>query len=112
AVQVRSMVPLPVQLVGSMASTKLIFVTPLHVSVAVAKPVLPVVGGTVHSRVMSIGQVITGGTVSWKRIVCRQLEPLPQPSSAVHVRRIVPLPVQLVVVSNESTKLIFVTPLH
>ena len=47
AVQVRKILPLPVQLVVSKASTKLMFVTPLHVSVAVAAPVLLVAGGTV-----------------------------------------------------------------
>src|SRR6266705_494890 len=97
AVQVRRMVALTVQLVVLNASAKLIFVTPLHVSVAVATPVLLVVGGTVHSNVRSGGQVMIGGVVSWKRIVCTQLARLPQPSIAVQVRRIVPLPVQLVV---------------
>src|SRR5437868_5942859 len=109
AVQVRRMVPLPVQLVVSNASTKLMLVTPLHESVAVAKPVLLVVGGTVHSSVMLAGQVILGGVVSWKRIVCVQLARLPHPSVAVQVRRMVPLPVQLVV-SKASTKLMLVTP--
>src|SRR5437762_1274967 len=84
---------------------------PLQVSVAVAVPVWSVVAGTVHSRVMSAGQVMTGGVVSWKRMVCTQLAWLPQPSVAVQVRRMAPLPVQLVA-SNRSTKLIFVTPLH
>src|SRR5438552_3930319 len=111
AVQVRRMVPLPVQLVVPKASTKLMFVTPLHVSVAVAVPVLLVVAATVHSRVMFVGQTITGGTVSLKLIVCRHVEVLPQPSKAVQVRRMVPLPVQLVL-PKASTKLMFVTPLQ
>ena len=62
--QVRRIIPLPVQLVLSNASTKLILLTPLHVSVAEAMPVLAVVGKTVHSKVMFAGQVITGAVVS------------------------------------------------
>src|SRR5438067_241597 len=99
AVQVRRMVPRPVQLVVSKASRKLTLETPLHVSVAVALPALFVVGDTVHSRVMSLGQVMTGGVVSWKLIVCTQLVRLPQPSIAVQVRRMAPLPVQLVLLN-------------
>jgi hypothetical protein len=102
AVQVRRIVLLPVQLVVVKASTKLRFVMPLQLSVAVAMPVLAVVGNTVHSKVMLFGQVMTGAVVSWNRIVCTQLARLPQPSIAVHVRRIVPLPVQFVA-SNAST---------
>src|SRR5438477_11458124 len=83
------------------------FVTPLQVSVAVAAPVFFVVAATVHSRVMFVGQTITGGIVSLKLMVCRQVELFPQPSLAVHVRRIVPLPVQFVV-PKASTKLMFV----
>ena len=60
---------------------------------------------------MSAGQVITGGTVSLKEMVCRHVARLPQPSIAVQVRRMVPLPVQLVE-PKASTKLIFATPLH
>src|SRR5436305_65673 len=96
AVQVRRIVPLRVQLVPPKVSRKVMLVTPLQVSVAVATPVMLVVAATVHSRVMLVGQVITGGTVSLKLIVCTQLAALPQPSIAVQVRRIVPLPVQLV----------------
>src|SRR5947207_2515379 len=92
AVQVRRMLPLPVQLALPTASTKLMFATPLQVSVAVATPVLFVVGDTVHSRVMAAGQVMTGATVSWKRMVCTQLALLPQPSVAVQVRTMAPLP--------------------
>src|SRR5438067_5662213 len=73
--------------------------------------VLLVVGATVHSRVMLVGQVITGGTVSLKLIVCTQLAALPQPSIAVQVRRIVPLRVQLVP-PKESRKVMLVTPLQ
>src|SRR5437667_8733115 len=87
------------------------FVMPLQVSLAVATPVLSVVGGTVHSRVMLVGQVITGATVSLKRMVCRQLALLPQASVAVQVRRIMPFPVQLVL-PKASTKLMLVTALH
>src|SRR5438552_19162285 len=90
AVHVRSIVPLPVQLVAPNASTKLMFVTPLHVSVAVATPVMAGTGGTVHSRVRSAGQVIFGGTVSSRLTVCRQVEPLPHPSVACQVRGIIP----------------------
>src|SRR5439155_18427512 len=103
--------PLPVQLMMSNASTKLMLATPLHVSVADAVPVLAVVGKMVHSKVMSAGQVMSGCAVSWKRMVCRHVALLPQPSVAVQVRRITPLPVQLVV-SNASTKLMLLTPLH
>src|SRR5438105_4441726 len=111
ALQVRRIIPLPVQLVAPNASTKLMFVTPLQVSVAVAAPVMAGAGGTVHSMVIFAGQLIFGGTVSLKSIFCRQVELLPHPSVAVQVRRIIPLPVQLVA-PNLSTKLMFVTPLH
>src|SRR5438067_140414 len=74
AVQVRRIVPLPVQLVAPNASTKLRFVTPLQVSVALAEPVLLVVGNTAHSRVMFAGQTTTGGTESLKLMVWEQLE--------------------------------------
>src|SRR5439155_27122146 len=111
AVQVRRTMPLPVQLVLPKASTKLMLAIPLHVSVALAIPVLLVVGRTVHSRVRSAGQVMSGSVVSLKLMVCRQAALLPQPSVAVQVRRMVPLPVQLMM-SNASTKLILLTPLH
>src|SRR5437899_1953023 len=111
AIQVRRSVPFPLQLFGTYPSTKLMFVTALHVSVAVAAPVMFVVGATVHSRVMSRGQVITGGTVSLKLIVCTQPLLLPQASRAIQVRKIVGLPVQLVV-ARTSTKLMFVTALQ
>src|SRR5437667_3439620 len=52
-----------------------------------------------------------GGVVSWKLIVCTQFVVLPQPSVAVQVRKIVALPVQLVL-PGLSTKLSFFTPLH
>src|SRR5438128_9764515 len=70
--QVRRIIPLPVQLVVASLSTKLMFVIALHVSVAVATPVMSVVGETVHSSVMSAGQTMTGGTVSLKLMVCTQ----------------------------------------
>src|SRR5258705_12089060 len=83
----------------------------LHVSVAVATPVRFVVGDSVHSMVMSAGQTITGGTVSLKLIVCTQPLLLPQASRADQVRRIIPLPVQLVV-AKASVKLMLVIVLH
>src|SRR5437588_339635 len=92
AVQVRKIVPLPVQLVVPNASTKLRFVTSLQEFVALAEPALVVVGNTVHSRVMFARQTTTGGTESLKLMVCKQVELLPQPSNAVQVRRIIPLP--------------------
>src|SRR6266478_6304953 len=109
--QVRRIIALPVQLVVAKASAKLMFVMALHVSVAVATPVRFVVGVSVHSIVMSAGQTTTGGTVSWKLIVCTQPLLLPQESRADQVRRIIPLPVQFVL-ENLSTKLMFVTALH
>src|SRR5690349_18363644 len=90
---------------------KLMLAIPLHVSPAVAAPVLFVVAGVVHSRVIFVGQVILGSVVSLKLIVCTQLALLPQPSVAVQVRRIMPLPVQLVA-PKASTKLILAIPLH
>jgi hypothetical protein len=100
-----------VQLVVLKVSAKLMFVIPLQVSVAVATPVLAGIGETAHSSVILVGQVMTGGVVSVKLILCVQLDRFPQPSVAVHVRRITPLPVQFVV-SNTSTKPMFATPLH
>src|SRR5207248_98032 len=111
ALQVRRSVALPVQLVVPSASTKLMLVIPLHVSVAVATPALLVVAATVHSSVTSAGHVIVGATLSLKLIVCTQVEVLPQRSKALQVRRICPLPVQLVVL-KASTKLMLVTPLQ
>ena len=64
AVHVRKITPWPVQLVLPKLLTKLMFATPLHVSVAVATPVLLVVGGMVHSRTRSAGQVTMGALVS------------------------------------------------
>jgi hypothetical protein len=109
--QVRRIVALPVQLVLDSLSTKLMFVTALHVSVAVATPVMFVVGETVHSSVISAGQTIAGGTVSLKLMVCTQPLLFPQESWADQVRRIIPLPAQFVV-DSLSTKLMFVTALH
>src|SRR5258705_435076 len=83
----------------------------LHVSVAVATPVRFVVGDSVHSMVMSEGQTITGGTVSLKLMVCTHPLLLPQASRADQVRRIIPLPVQLVV-AKASVKLMLVIVLH
>src|SRR5207247_8893731 len=100
--QVRLIIAVPVQLVLARASAKLRFVMALHVSVAVARPVLSVVGATVHSRVMSAGQRITGGVVFLKLIVCTQPLLLPQASRAVQVRRIIPFPVQLVVAKTSA----------
>src|ERR1051326_4113820 len=73
AVQVRRTVRFPVQFVAPRLSAKVIVANPLHGSVAVATPVILVVVGAVHSRVMSAGQVITGGTLSLKLMVCRQV---------------------------------------
>src|SRR2546426_6927707 len=95
---------LPVQLAVPSASTKVMDLTPLHSSVAVAAPVLLVVAAAVHSRVMSAGQVIIGATVPLKSIICVQVLLLPQLSSAVHVRVIDRLPVQFAG-SSVSTKL-------
>src|SRR5258707_2461701 len=83
----------------------------VRVSRAVAPAVRLVVGARVHSRLMCGGQTMTGGTVSLKVIVCTQPLLLPQASRADHVRKIIPLPVQLVL-ANLSTKLMFVTALH
>src|SRR6266478_6656301 len=71
------------------------FATPLQVSVAVATPVLSVVGGTVHLKL----------------IVCKQVAVLPQPSVAVQVRRMAAFPVQLVR-SNASRNVMLAIPLH
>src|SRR4051812_33096882 len=66
--QVRRIIALPVQLVVESLSTKLMFVTALQESMAVATPVKLVVGASVHSRVISAGQRIVDGTVSLKLI--------------------------------------------
>src|SRR5258708_5759036 len=93
ALQVRRIVALPVQLVLARTSTKLMLMTALHMSVAVATPVMFVVGATVHSSVIFVGQWITGGTVSLKLIVCTQALLLPQASRTDQVRRIIAFPV-------------------
>src|ERR1051325_9235903 len=111
AVQVRRMVALPVQFVAPKESLKTRLVMPLQVSVALATPVLLVVGATVHSRVILVGHTITGGVVSWKLMVCTQVALLPQPSVAVQVRRMVAVPVQFVA-PKESPKTRLVMPLH
>src|ERR1041385_3435864 len=84
---------------------------PLQVSVALATPVLLVVGATVHSRVILFGHTITGGVVSLKLMVWMQVALLPQPSVAVQVRRMVAVPVQFVA-PKESPKTRLVMPLH
>ena len=68
AVQVREIACLPVQLAEPSASAKVMDLTPLHSSVAVADPVLFVVLATEHSRVMLAGQEMIGATVSLKSI--------------------------------------------
>src|SRR5206468_496423 len=70
AVHARVIDRLPVQFAGSSVSTKVIDLTPLHSSVALAVPVLFVVAATVHSSVISAGHVIIGATVSLKSINC------------------------------------------
>ena len=69
AVQVRRMEALPVQFVAPTESAKLMAAALPHVSTAVARPVLLVVGNTVHSKVMFAGQRKTGATVSLKSII-------------------------------------------
>jgi hypothetical protein len=88
AVQVRVITRAAPQLVTT-ASLNLI-VTALHPSVAVAVPVtLVLVSVAGHSSTASAGQVITGGVVSTTVMVWTQLALLPQPSAAVHVRRMI-----------------------
>ena len=60
--------------------------TPLQASIALAEPVLLGSVEAEQSRLAFGGQVITGPVVSLTVIVCTQLEELPQPSVAVHVR--------------------------
>src|SRR5437764_15303597 len=62
AVHVRRIVPLPVQLVPPKASRKVMLVTPLQVSVAVATPVL-----LVRSEARRVGMVLIVQGISGER---------------------------------------------
>ena len=83
-------------------------VTPLQASVAVAVPVRFVVGDAGQSIVTSGGHVMTGGVASRTVIFCTQLDRLPQPSLAVHVRVMMRALPQSVV--TESAKLTLAPP--
>src|SRR5690606_40009576 len=61
-------------------------VTPLQLSVAVAKPVADGSVLSSHSKVRFAGQLITGASVSSIVIICTQLLLLPHASTGVHVR--------------------------
>src|SRR5436190_639135 len=80
-----------------------------QVSVAIATPVLFVLVFAGHSRTRSVGQLKLGAVVSCTVIVWTQPLEFPQPSIALHVRKIVIEPPQPFVTA--SLKLI-VTSLH
>jgi hypothetical protein len=61
-------------------------VTAPQLSVAVTVNVTMEPAGPVQSTTTLAGQFTTGGVVSLTRIVCVQLAPFPQPSTADHVR--------------------------
>src|SRR6266853_2924533 len=88
AVQVRAITFVPLQLL--VTESEKVRVTALQVSCASAAPVafVPVlVAG--HSRTTLAGITSEGRVVSRTAIVCTQETELPQPSVAVHVRKIV-----------------------
>ena len=74
--------------------------TELHVSVAVATPVVfvPVLAG--HSKVRFAGQVIVGGVLSRTVMVCTQLARLLQASIAVQVREMIFEPPQMLLTES------------
>jgi hypothetical protein len=98
AFQIRAMPALPVQSAAVGESEYVIVTAPPQLSVAVALPVLDVLVEAPHCNWTLAGQVITGGVVSTKVIVCTQVELLPQASVAFHVREMPALPVQFAAV--------------
>src|SRR5881394_1682540 len=96
---------LPVQLAAVAASLKLIATGCPQLSVAVATPVLLVPVESPQARILSAGQVITGLVVSSKVMCWTQLALFWQASTAVQVRSMPALPVQLAAV-GASLKLI------
>src|SRR6266536_6133065 len=89
---------LPVQLAAVGASLCVIVTGWPQLSVAVAKPVLLGSVESPHARTLSNGQVITGGVVSAKVMCWTQVATLWQASSAIQVRSMPALPVQLAAV--------------
>src|SRR5437899_12146565 len=84
-------------------------VTWLHVSWAVATPVLLVEVSAGHSSTRFVGQVMTGPVVSRTVMVWTHEAKLPQASVAVQVRAMIFVPLQLLVTESEY---ITVTGLH
>src|SRR5215472_5010969 len=82
--------------------------TALHVSCAVASPVLLAFVLAGHSSVTFGGSVSVGGVISRTVIVCTALVLLPHVSVAVQVRAITRVPPQLLV--TESAKLTITLP--
>src|SRR6266496_2125704 len=89
---------LPVQLAAVGASLWVIVTGWPQLSVAVAEPVLLGSVESPHARTLSSGQLITGGVVSAKVRCWTHVATLWQASSAVHVRSMPALPVQLAAV--------------
>src|ERR1051326_6535749 len=75
-------------------------VTELHVSVAVATPVLLVEVSAGHSSTTLVGQVSFGAVVSRRVMVCTALILLLQASMAVQVRKMVCVPPQELLVTS------------
>ena len=98
AVQVRATILALPQLVVTTSLKRM--VTALHVSCALAMPVVFVLVSAGHSRIRSAGQVIIGLTVSRTVIICTQLALLLHASVAIQVRAITLPPLQLVVVAS------------
>src|SRR6266496_1966386 len=89
---------LPVQLAAVGASLSVMVTGWPQLSVAVAEPVLLGSVESPHARTLSAGQVMTGMAVSAKLICCTQVATLWQASSALQVRSMPGLPVQLAAV--------------
>src|SRR5436309_15907541 len=94
AFQVRSIPGTPAQPAGVPASVKPIVTGAGQLSDAVAEPVCPGSVGSPHCKLLSGGQVITGGVVSTNRRCCTQVAVFPHRSVAVQVRSIPGTPAQ------------------
>src|SRR5262245_10909626 len=75
-------------------SSKSTRISPSQLSVKVGVPVTDGSYGVLHSTVISGGQTISGGVVSWNSMLWTQVDVLPQSSVAVQVRMIPGRPVQ------------------
>lgn len=108
AVHCRSILPVPLHSCVTMTSVYPVNVGP-HWSVAEK---VPVTAGSLedsHDMVIFVGQVISGGVLSWTVINCVPVAKLLQASCAVQVRTIVPVPLHPVRPKTLSLKVMIMS---